>query len=70
MYLIVRKDNWVWNYRTGTFDQVAEPDLHTYVDRYRARRVAVRVGSLQGSTGEPLTVLPIDEWETNEISCN
>ena len=62
MFVIVRNDNWVWNHGMGIFSPGAEPDSSLYVCKWRANRVAVRVGSLQGSTGEPLTVLPLGDW--------
>lgn len=62
MFVIARNDNWVWNYRLNVFWPSIEPDATTYIDAYHARKMAVRVGSLQGSTGEPLIVMPIREW--------
>jgi hypothetical protein len=66
MFVIARKDNWVWNYWNHRFEDQAEIGAATYMDRYYARQVAVRVGSLQGATGEPLTVIPFDEWKSDE----
>jgi len=66
MFVIVRNDNWVWNHQRSAFEANVEIGA-TYVDAYRARKVAVRVGSLQGSTGEPLTVLPLGEWNNRRL---
>lgn len=62
MFVIVRNDNRVWNYLGRRFDKFPVPRLHTYSSKYDAKRAAVRVESLQGSTGDSLVIISVKEW--------
>ena len=61
IYIIVRDDGSIWNYRSKAWQETYDAAEQGYASRYYAQCVAMRVESLQGSLGGPLNVEPVKE---------
>ena len=56
MFIIVRDDGSIWNYRSKAWQESFDASEQGYSSKYYAKCAALRVESLQGSLGEPLDV--------------
>ena len=63
MYIIVNPDGGIWNWYNSCWQKEEDVGGQMYRDKWKAKKVAEKVSTLQGSLFGGATVMTYPEWE-------